>query len=64
MANENESLYLTFAVCKIVPYDFLLSLNLNERERLWNSGLLSLKGLATRPFRVQVPFKSNFHTIQ
>jgi hypothetical protein len=54
MAKKNESLYLTFSVSKIVPYVLRLSLDLNERERLSNSGLLSLKGLSTRHFYVQV----------
>ena len=64
MANENESLYLTLAVSKIVPYGFMLSFNLNEREWLWNSGLLLLKGLFARHFLVQVRVKSNFHTMK
>jgi hypothetical protein len=64
MANENESRYLTFAVSKIVPYGFMLSSNLMEREWLWNSGLLSLKGVSTRHFCVQVRVKSNFHTTE
>jgi hypothetical protein len=64
MANKNESLYLTFSVSKIVPYALMLSLDLNEREWLWNSELLSLHGLSTRHFHVQLRMKSNFHTME